>query len=113
MKINPSEFQEQVALCDWLDLKRILYYSIKNEGKRSRITGAKLKKSGMKKGVPDMCIPVPTDKYGALYIEMKKIGEKPFPEQLEWKDKLNNAGNKSVICYGFDEAKKVVEEYFA
>jgi hypothetical protein len=107
----PSEFQEQCALCDWLDLKRVLYYAIPNGGSRHPLEAVNLKRSGVKAGVPDICIPVPRKDYCGLYIELKSKNGKPTLNQISWVADLNTAGYKAVFCYGFDEAKKVVEEY--
>jgi len=44
-------------------------------------------------------------------IEMKrKKGGKLSPEQKAWLEILNAAGVESVVCKGFDEAKKFIEE---
>lgn len=113
MKIIPTEFEEQCALCDWLDAKRILYYAIPNGGSRHMLEAKNLKRSGTKAGIPDVCIPVPKKDYGALYIELKRQkGGKVSDYQQDWITDLTIAGNKAVVCYGFEDAKKVIEEYF-
>ena len=77
----PIEAQEQKALFTWAELSLGKYpdlkwmYHIPNEGKRSKSNGAELVRQGLKKGVPDICLPVPRGKYHGLYIEMKRIGE--------------------------------------
>lgn len=53
-------------------------YHIPNGGRRggnaaeAKIQGAKMQAAGQKKGIPDLCLPVPRLGYAALYIEMKK-----------------------------------------
>ena len=47
-------------------------------------TAANLKKEGVKRGVPDICLPVSRGKYHGLYIEMKAGKNKPSKEQKEW-----------------------------
>ena len=75
----PTESEEQQALFDWAELQKGKYpelkalYHIPNEGKRSKATGARLKKEGMKDGVSDNCLPVKRGPYGSLYIELKRI----------------------------------------
>lgn len=75
---TPTEAQEQEALFRWADFAVGKYpevkflYHIPNEGKRSVYNGAALRRQGLKKGVPDLCLPVPSGKYHALYIEMKR-----------------------------------------
>lgn len=55
-----------------------LIYHIPNGGKRggnqrdAQIEGARMKALGVKRGVPDLHLPIPMQGYGSLYIEMKK-----------------------------------------
>lgn len=71
------EAEEQEALFVWAEYQSAahtelkLLYHIPNEGKRSVSYGAALRRQGMKKGVPDLCLPVARGKYHGLYIEMK------------------------------------------
>ena len=48
------EHQVQVAICNYLDLRKVCYFAIPNGGKRNIITASKLKAEGVKKGVPDL-----------------------------------------------------------
>lgn len=113
----PTEAQETEALFRWAqwamgqhpELK--LLYHIPNEGKRSRISGAALARQGLKSGVPDLCLPVPCEKYHALYIEMKRKGGKMSPKQKYWLDWLNLQGNRAVCCEGWVQAAKEIERY--
>jgi len=108
-----SEEEEQIAFAQWLNAKKILFYHIPNEGKRHINYARKLKKMGVSKGVPDLCIPVPCSHFHGLYIELKrKQGGLISPAQLSWIAKLNDKGYKAVIANGCEEAVKVTEEYF-
>lgn len=112
-----NESEEQQALFLWAayqsgkypELK--LIYHIPNEGKRSISAGSRLKSEGLKKGVPDICLPISNGKYSALYIEMKSEKGKPSKEQLEWIECLNKAGNHAVIAYGWENAAKEIIKY--
>ena len=114
---TPTEAQEQEALFRWAAFAVGKYpeikflYHIPNEGKRSIRNGAAMCRKGLKKGVPDLCLPVPSKKYHALYIEMKRKGEKPSLQQLGWIDNLNLLGNRAVWCQGWEEAAKEIERY--
>ena len=61
----PYEYEEQVALMQWAEWNKPwipeleAIYAIPNGEKRNAITGARLKRSGTKRGVPDLCLPVP------------------------------------------------------
>jgi Holliday junction resolvase len=63
----------------------------------------------VKSGVPDYII---YHKNKLLFIEMKRVkGGKVSPEQEEWIFKLNTVdGVEAVVCYGFDQAKIIIDE---
>ena len=77
--LNPTEAQEQSALVRWAELMRprfpelVLLAHVPNEGLRSPVTGARLKVQGMKRGFPDLILPVPRGEYHGLFIEMKRV----------------------------------------
>lgn len=71
----------------------------------------KLKKMGVSKGFPDLSILEPTERYHALYLELKIWPNKPTPEQLEWHRQLRDRGNRVATCYGLDEVIEIVKEY--
>lgn len=67
---------------------------------------------GLKKGVPDLFLPVPSGMYHGLYIELKWQENKPKREQIEWLRRLRRRGYKCVVIW--DEVKEVIkaiEEY--
>ncbi len=113
MKLVASETSDMIALAQYLDLLKLCFLHIPNEGKRSKHTGAILKMMGLKKGAPDLLIfdspPLDLGKKGTA-IEFKKIGGKATKEQEEWLEKLNQRGWKAIICEGIDEAMKVIQE---
>ena len=91
-----------------------LMYHIPNEGKRSVVRGAQMKAEGLRKGVPDICLPVARHGFHALYIEMKRRKDSRLTEeQRGWIDALNRVGNRAVVCYGWDEARAEIEFYLA
>lgn len=113
-----QELAEQQTVLEWAQWQRGKYpeldllYHIPNEGKRSAANGAVLKRAGLKKGVPDLCLPVAKGSFHSLYIEMKKDKKsKPSREQREWLEKLNAAGNLAVVCHSADEAIQTIKEY--
>jgi len=114
----PSEHNEQVALMQWVKLSIARYpmlenlHAIPNGGARHIAVAKKLKSEGVKKGVPDLCLPHPANDYHGLYIELKRQkASYPTKEQKEWLERLNNAGYKAVVCKGWVEAKEVIEVY--
>jgi hypothetical protein len=72
----------------------------------------KLVNEGVKKGVPDLCLPVARRGYHGCYIEMKRSKrEKPSAEQTEWIAGLTNEGYCARVCYGADEAIELLTWY--
>ena len=114
----PTEAEEQRRLFIWADLHTWKWpelndlYHIPNEGKRSRVTGARMKQQGLKNGVPDLCLPVARCGCHALYIELKRMkGGKPTKDQLDWINRLTRNGNMALVCEGWEPAAKVLEDY--
>ena len=70
-KMNSEEHEIQKAICEYLDLRDICYWAVPNGGSRKggAIEGARLKKEGLKSGVPDLCLIYDGMYYG---LEVKK-----------------------------------------
>ena len=105
-----SEAQEQAALFDSLEYLKLQYpelslaHHIPNGGSRNKAEAARLKRQGVKAGVPDICIPVPRGGYHGMYIEMKYGRNKPRETQKIWLERLNAQGYYTVVCYSAGEA---------
>lgn len=108
-----SEYEEQVAVIEYCELLGIPVYHIPNEGKRSVYYAQKLKRSGLRAGVPDLCIPVARGGFHGLYIEMKAKGGKVTPKQREWIGLLRAQGMAVYVCYGAENARRLVDAYMA
>jgi hypothetical protein len=113
-----SETQEQEALIARAAYHPIakLMYAIPNDGKRSVGEGARFKRRGLKAGVPDICLPVPSPTgYHALYIELKRADGKGrlTVDQAAWIAHLNEVGNYACVAHGWVAAWDVVECYLA
>ena len=114
----PTEAQEQEALFRWAAYAvgkwpqlRLLFH-VPNGGSRHPAEAAHMKAQGVKPGVPDICLPVPVGRYAALYIELKrKKGGRVSDEQRGWIEALNRAGNRAVVCRGWDEAREEIVRY--
>lgn len=124
-----SEHGEQSALFQWAVLNRQRYpqlrwlFAVPNGFYGTAAQKGKMKAEGLKIGCPDVWLPVPIcDELGeyldcGLVIEMKLEKYRNHKdggcsqEQIEWLDYLSGAGYKAVVCYGWQEAVKVIEEY--
>ena len=115
--VQSKEEIEQSTLFRWASYAQTQYeelklmYHIPNEGKRSAVTGARLKQAGLKPGVPDVCLPTAHGGYIGLYIEMKVKPNKPTDNQKQWLRALREAGHFVAVCYTWEEAKNLIEEY--
>jgi hypothetical protein len=108
-----SEYDEQCLLVEYLELKNLKFSKIAQEtwAKNWGVI-MKNKKSGVRKGVPDMLVIIPgKEKDKLIFIEMKKKkGNVATQEQKEWQCALNRCeGVRSYICFGFEESKEVVD----
>ena len=115
----PTESQDQQALFRWAAYERAalpelgMLYHIPNEGRRPVVTGVNLRKAGLKKGVPDICLPVARGGYHGLYIELKRVknGTPVTEDQRAWIDALNRCGYRAMVCRGFESAQEAIIEY--
>ena len=115
-----SEAQEQRSLFQWANMAKGAYpalellFAIPNGGRRDMIEARHLKETGVKPGVPDICLPVPVHHYTALYIEMKRTkGGRVSEDQRGWIAALNRVGCLAVVCKGWEEARTVILNYLS
>lgn len=126
-----SEHDEQVAVVQWANLmagqwpELDLLYAIPNgaalrhktkidkRGREIRYSpeGQKLTAEGMKRHIPDLCLPVARCGYHSLYIEMKWGKNKPNDGQAEMLDRLMAEGHLAVACWSAEEAIQVLSDY--
>ena len=107
-----KEYQLQKAVCKYLDLNNVLYCGSMGGQYHAHFSQRiKAKKSGYKKGFPDLFIYEPRGNYNGLAIELKVGYNKPTIEQLNWLKNLTNKGYLATTCTGIDEAIKIIDEY--
>ena len=114
----PTEAQEQRDLFRWAAYQRgkwpelQLMFHVPNEGKRSTITGARMRDEGMKRGVPDIFIPVPRGQYHGMFVEMKRrAGGRMSAEQERWLADLSRQGYYCAVCRGWEIAADKITAY--
>lgn len=110
--LRATEDDEQEAVVTYCKLLGIDVVHIPNEGKRSYQYAARLKRIGMQKGFPDLFFPYARKNSHGLFIEMKRTGENAKIDQISWLKKLKERNYKVFLCFGFDEAKMVIDWYF-
>lgn len=102
-------------------------YAIPNGGYRDKITAGKLKAEGVKKGVPDVFLPLTCPRFAGLYVELKrpkttKAGVRKSEvvdqragttsdEQDDWIGYLRSVGYAVGVAFNWREAAKQIEQY--
>ncbi len=114
----PTEYDEQAALIEWADLASKKWpelkwlHSIPNGAHTHIVTAMKLKKSGVKRGVPDLSLPVSRHGYHGLYIELKRQrGGRVDADQVACHTFLRDAGYFVTVCKGWEAAKNEILDY--
>lgn len=108
-----KECDIQIRFVTWLSSLGFRCNHSPNEGKRSPILGAKLRRMGVSRGFPDIEIPIPIKPYHGFYIELKRIGGKLTQEQQEWLEYLRAQGYYAEAAYGLTHAQQLVANYIA
>lgn len=116
--IAPDEDFEQSMLIQWCELSEQKYpalkmiYAIPNGANKSPAAAMKFKRTGLRSGVPDLCLPVARGRFHSLYIEMKRTvkGNVSLNQKL-WIEWLRKAGHRVEVCKGAEEAKTVIRDY--
>lgn len=112
-----SEHDLQVTIFNWVELNKgkipelANYFAIPNGGARHPAVGAKMKKEGVMKGVPDTFLAIPTNKYHGLFIEHKWGRNKLSEEQAIWRGKLVGWGYAHAVSYSLEETQKLLLNY--
>lgn len=111
-----SEHTEQCLVIQWFDMQYKQFsgrlFAVPNGARTSIGTACKLKREGLRKGVPDLWLPVKTARFSGLVIEMKDTKGKVSDEQKDWLAFLVNQGFKTDVCYSFEDAQKTITDYF-
>ena len=115
---KPLEYQQQVNIFKFAEQMAAQYPELEMlvgsmNGVRLTIGQAvKAKKAGMKKGYPDILLPINRKPYSGLYIELKRDKKnKVSVEQVWWLERLRKQGFYATVCHGEDEAKDLLIKY--
>ena len=118
---RPLESSEQAAVFQHAALRARddprwgMLFAIPNGKAASSIREAvNAKRTGLKRGVPDMFLPVPAGGWHGLFLELKRAdGTRADlkPEQAEWLRRLQDAGYQTVVGYGWKAAVAEIGAY--
>lgn len=120
-KLIPTEYQEQKSLIEWAqyqpyESRKISDYLIHvaNGGYRNKREAKRLKEIGVKAGVSDLFLAIPSKGLHGLWIEMKRrsnMEPRPTAKQRAWIDLMRSNGYRAEVCRGWVEAARVIMEY--
>lgn len=102
--IEPSEAVIQATVVQHLEARGrpdMYWFHVPNGEHRHAATGAKLKKMGVKAGVPDLVLVIGGK---AIFLELKRNRGRVSTVQSATKVKIEMAGGEWRIAYGLDAA---------
>lgn len=106
---NDYEDQEMIKFCtmtkdicsQYPDADK--WFHPPNGGSRDAATGAKLKRMGVRKGIPDVLFLQPRGEYNFFVADMKWGDNVLTPEQKAWFSMFSRAGALCVVAYSAGE----------
>lgn len=114
-----TEHQSQCAIFKWARLQQGaipelgLLFAVPNAGRRGGAVGRQMVNEGLKKGVPDMMLPVARKDWHGLFIELKKEGGKLSLEQNQWLYSINMQGYLAIVCWSSESAIDEIKNYLS
>lgn len=119
MPRNKFEQELQIAVCNYLSYLGLSFYAIINQQPMSHhnrssamINTQMLKRQGLKKGIPDLCVTHSSELgYHGLYIELKSDKGRLSQDQVSWQNTLMKLGYYCVVCRSIDDVIAVIEYY--
>jgi len=116
---NPTEAAIQKDVVRWARRHKQLYpalgllHSTPNEGMADLhpATAKKRKKLGVRNGMPDLHLPVPSGDWPALWLEMKRPGSDLEPHQYRRLVELEEYGNATEVAWTAEQGIWVLRTY--
>lgn len=113
------EGEEQASLIAWFsqnypNIAHLLIHIPNGGYRKNAFEGWRLKQQGVRKGVSDLFLAMPSKDYHGLWVEFKAAppnNAKPSEEQLFWLSEMKKQGYAAHLCLGEKEAKKVIIDY--
>ena len=116
----PTEGDEQATLFTWAGMQKAKYpelrllFHIPNGGSRRPVEAARFKAEGVKAGVPDLFLPVPSGSWHGLFIELKRQkGGRVSDKQRQWLTDLEREGYRAELAFGWKDAAEIILDYLS
>lgn len=111
-QINVIKWKQQPSImAKWPELG--LLFHIPNERHCTPQQGKQLQRMGVRRGVPDLFLPVPRGPYHGLWIEMKTESGRTTGDQDWWGERLLGQGYMWEVCHGWESAVRVLAWYMS
>lgn len=107
-----TEESLQIAVANLLNHTSLLWMHPPNGGLRNKIVAAKLKRMGVKAGVPDILIFTPSVDVAGVAIELKVDKNRTTDKQQEWIESLTICGWACYVCRSIYEVMAVLQAYY-
>ncbi len=111
--MKATEYQIQCAIVEWLRLKSIggkfRFFHIPNGGSRHKAEAARLKKSGVMPGVPDLCVVLQDGR--TIWIEVKSASGKLSADQLDWFLWLAGEGHEAHCAKSVYDIERIMKPH--
>lgn len=107
-----SAFFEYVDLYATKDARYLNIFAVPNGELRELHTAARLKKEGVRRGVLDVVVAVPSGPWHGMFIEFKSQKGKLSEHQKGWAERLTRAGYAVIVARDAVQAIHAVKMYF-
>lgn len=106
----------QIEVAEYLrsQYPKAMFCHCPNGGNRTAIEGARLKRMGVLNGMPDIMVfeqKHTSSFYRSLAIELKIKPNRLTPAQQDCLKQLEQRSWKIAVCWSFEEAKQVIDDY--
>lgn len=112
----PTEEVEQIALVRWASYQNFYpyFFAIPNGGYRNKVTAVRLKAQGVRAGVSDLMLALPSKGKHGLFLEMKRRDRsksRVSGEQKMFLEQQEAVGYETRVAYGWEHGVEIIENY--
>ena len=108
LQIKCAEFAKKAL---YLAGEPQVFHHAPNGGNRTRREASKFKMMGVLAGVPDTFLPLRSGEFCGLYIELKKAGGAPSPDQKKFLNSVAKEGYLAIVVNDLTTFKEVFTYY--
>lgn len=103
--------EEHIIQCSFMEIVsyttlKDYIFAIPNGGLRNVIVASQMKREGVKKGVSDVFVSLPSAHYHGFYVEFKSSKGALTDEQAEFCQRMTHVG---FLCQVFSDAREAYE----